>query len=643
MRGASKIHLRSNGNLDTMQNQADATPDGQMVPLRIEPRHVDQLKARAISKEFALLSGIRSAADNEVRQLGFAASLPRDAQSGGLQGILFPYVDLADRHVITWRLKPDKSIPMPERDAKYLSLIGSGSHPFLPHTTTKEKLDNIKVNVIITEGEFKTLAIAEALGKVKTNRETVVVGLNGVNGGWHRDKKVVETADGGHEKKPTGNPHLIDELEAIEWRKRTVYVAFDSDVGTRKHAIEFKKSRYAGAWGAEYTLVELLRARGAEVRIVEIPSNGQAKLGADDYIAQYGAQEFVRLLWNNWTSQRDVEKCLYTDAERSLVFTQANDLKNLKLVRPAFIVQSLLPESGTMIVAAAPKVGKSSLALNLARCVALGECFLGRFRCEAAPVIYIQSEIPDWAMSERLKLMGDLPEGIYINNPGKMQLNLWEEDGYQKRRETGARERVVGLINAIRERKAKMVIFDPLRHFHSLNENNVDHIAHLFEVFRGIGRAAGCGVVIVHHHRKIGRAQVKYEGAEDMSGSGALFGEADSILSIYKQVRADDTCRYKLIFDTRHSEQIDAMELYRMEGINTMLWEAQKWEDNKSTRLSAEDKILEALQDGGMAAHDISKKTFVSRQHVYKVLSHLEKLEKVKNVGNVYYLNDLVE
>jgi len=74
---------------------------------------------------------------------------------------------------------------------------------------------------------------------------------------------MVPTVDGGHEKKPTGPPHLIDDLQSIEWKKRTVYICFDSDVVSKKHASTFKQSKYAGAWGAEFVLAELLRAQGA--------------------------------------------------------------------------------------------------------------------------------------------------------------------------------------------------------------------------------------------------------------------------------------------------------------------------------------------------------------------------------------------
>jgi RecA-family ATPase len=168
---------------------------------------------------------------------------------------------------------------------------------------------------------------------------------------------------------------------------------------------------------------------------------------------------------------------------------------------------------------------------------------------------------------------------MLIHTPGKLKLNRWEEDGYQKKRETGNRERVAALIEALRAQAASLVIFDPLRHFHSLNELNVDHVEHLFKVFRAIGRAVPCGVMIVHHHRKTARSHVEYEGAEDMSGSGALFGEADSIVSVYRKVRhSDDTRRYKMVFDLRHAETPEPMELFRMGGGNAM------WSSMEKTR-----------------------------------------------------------
>ena len=260
---------------------------------------------------------------------------------------------------------------------KYLSRIGDKPRAYYPHTTTLELLSDAKANVVITEGEYKALSIAEALQKAERKRRFAVIGIQGVNGGWHRDKKIVPTADGGHEKKPTGPPHVIDDLQSVEWKKRTVYICFDSDIASKKHASAFKQSKYAGAWGAEFILAELLRAQGAEVRIVEIPDNDSGeKLGADDYIAKNGQYAFLKLLWNNWTAQRDVDKVLCRAKTEALVFVEARELVKVKPPRPVFVIDKLLPEGGTMIVAAAPKVGKSGIALNAAKAVATSKTTL---------------------------------------------------------------------------------------------------------------------------------------------------------------------------------------------------------------------------------------------------------------------------
>ncbi len=590
-------------------------------------------------------SGCRTLADNEARDLNFQASLPTAERGKGLQGICFPYRDPSTGEAASWRLKPDTPFLMSDGDkAKYLSRLGDKPHGFFPHTTTSAMLEEPKINAVITEGEYKALSIAQALSSASGNRKFAVIGLAGVNGGWCRDKVTVPTPEGGRERKPVGAPHLIDDLDRIERRRRRVYICFDSDVASRKHASAFKQSKHSGAWGAEFVLAELLRARGAEVRIVEIPDDDAGeKVGADDYIAQNGPYAFLKLMWNNWVAERDADRILHRAWAETLVFSEARELARVKPARPVFVIDKLLPEGGTMMIAAAPKVGKSGIALNVARAVATGEAFLGEFNVRKGRAVYIQTEIPAWAMAERLKLTGELPEGMLIHSPGKMKLNLWEEDGYQKRRETGNRERVAALIEALRAQAASLVIFDPLRHFHSLNEINVDHVAHLFEVFRAIGRAVPCGVMIVHHHRKTARSQVEYEGAEDMAGSGALFGEADSIVSIYRKIRiSDNTRRFKMIFDLRHAETPEPMELFRMSGDNAMVWTAEPWSDTPSdTADESLAKILAVLErdrNAGWKAAAIAEETGLGKSSLYAKLRILERGGRVSKIGNVYYI-----
>src|SRR5512136_3151864 len=176
------------------------TDAGRMIrassPFRFPPslsaRHEEELRKRAISKEFALASGIRTAADNELRELNFQASLPHEERSKGLQGICFPYVDLELKSEASWRIKPDTAFTLSDGShPKYLSRVGDKVRAYFPHTTTLEMLSDPKVNAVITEGEYKALSIAEALQKTEPRRKFAVIGLQGVNGGWHRDRQVV--------------------------------------------------------------------------------------------------------------------------------------------------------------------------------------------------------------------------------------------------------------------------------------------------------------------------------------------------------------------------------------------------------------------------------------------------------------------
>ena len=237
-------------------------------PASLSERHREGFRKRGISPEFAIESGCRTLADNEARDLNFQASLPIDERSKGLQGILFTYRTLDGSRDPNHRLKPDLRFSLNGKQAKYLSRKGDPLRPYFPSTTLPDHAANAKINVIITEGEFKTLSLAENIVPV-CSRKTCVIGLQGVNSGWHRDKITITRPDGTKEDKKEGHPHLVDELETWEWAKRVVYICFDSDVGSEAQAAEFKKNKRLGAMGAEHTLVQLLRARGADVRIVD--------------------------------------------------------------------------------------------------------------------------------------------------------------------------------------------------------------------------------------------------------------------------------------------------------------------------------------------------------------------------------------
>jgi hypothetical protein len=89
-----------------LENEKDRAVSPFRFPPSLSVQHEEELRKRGISKEFALASGVRSAYDNELRDLNFQASLPHEVRKKGLQGICFPYIDLELMAEAAWRIKP---------------------------------------------------------------------------------------------------------------------------------------------------------------------------------------------------------------------------------------------------------------------------------------------------------------------------------------------------------------------------------------------------------------------------------------------------------------------------------------------------------------------------------------------------------
>ncbi|NWG14073.1 MAG: AAA family ATPase [Acidobacteria bacterium] len=610
-------------------------------PAELRPHHIEELKKRAISEAFALASGLRSLADNEARELGFESSLPVDQRKKGLQGIAFAYRDLQSGEIASWRLKPDTPFNINGARAKYISRAGDKIRAFYPHTTLPEHASDAKVDVIITEGEFKALALAECVVPIAT-RPTCVIGLQGVNGGWHRDKVTVFLPDGTKEIRKEGHTHLIDDLELWEWKGRTAHIIFDSDVATKTQALEFKRSKRSGAMGAEYTLAQLLRSRGADVRIVVIPPGPDGtKQGIDDFIARYGPHEALKLIYNSWVPERNADEIICAADPLPIRPIAACELVRSAPTRPAMVIDKILPVGGIALLAGPSGCGKSFIALAACHAVAAGKPFLEFLPTTAGPAIYLQTEMEPWTLAERLRGMGQLHQDLMTICPGSsFALNFYEPDGYQKRRETGNRERVMALLEQIRSTQALLLCLDPLKDLSTLPLTDPDGVKHLFSILRMIARLAGCGVLVIHHHRKTGGREGRYEGMDDAAGSFYLAAEVDSVVSIYPQPpRSDGTLRTKVLFSKlRHAPPLPPMELERLSSTDSLAWRLVPWQERIRTKVSNEDRLIAALQQGPMRVKDLLDKTGLRKSSIYRILGKLLDNEIVTKQDSLYMM-----
>jgi hypothetical protein len=169
--------------------------------------------------------------------------------------LIFPYRDLNGELNCFARRRLHHPQMIDGKLAKYLQPPGSPMRAYFPVACLAQLRDGT-ASVFITEGEKKALALSQ-LG-------IAAVGIGGI---WCGCKSRTE--------------ELIDDLAAVPWADRVVYIVFDYDE---------KASTRRDAEAARRRLARALRAAGAgEVYNVELPpGTGGAKQGVDDFLKANG-------------------------------------------------------------------------------------------------------------------------------------------------------------------------------------------------------------------------------------------------------------------------------------------------------------------------------------------------------------------
>src|SRR5919112_1163418 len=210
-------------------------------------QHQRRIRASSIAAEVAHARGYRSIKIKaELRRLGFT-----DAQCR-VPALLIP-VWSAFGEIGNYQVRADEPrIGQRGKAVKYE--LPRGTQMLLDaHPTIREQLGNPLIPLWITEGIFKAdAAISVGLCCIALLGVWNWRGTNGL-----------------------GRKTALPDWEAIALKGRDVYLAFDSDVMTKREV-----------YGALVRLGAFLTSRGAQVPSVSLPSGpGGVKVGLDDYLA----------------------------------------------------------------------------------------------------------------------------------------------------------------------------------------------------------------------------------------------------------------------------------------------------------------------------------------------------------------------
>src|SRR5215472_5289289 len=229
-----------------------------------------ELESRRIDRALAIRAGLR-----RVDSLAGAEIIGR--KTGNYAGIVIPYFYPGSDRIREYRLRRDQ--PDLEYDLggnlkprqKYLSPPGRSNMLYFAPDVSEESLRDAALPIVITEGEFKTLALWRLANHgLRTQPRFLPLGISGVYNWRGTIGKTVGPNGGRLDVKGA-----IPDLDWIAWEGRRVVIAYDADV-VAKDLVRIARSEFAAH----------LRGRGALVAFLEW--DVMRGKGIDDHLAIVG-------------------------------------------------------------------------------------------------------------------------------------------------------------------------------------------------------------------------------------------------------------------------------------------------------------------------------------------------------------------
>lgn len=160
------------------------------------------------------------------------------------------------------------------------------------------------------------------------------------------------------------------------------------------------------------------------------------------------------------------------------------------------IEQGILPKGGRLLIAGAPKVGKSVLADNLALSLAAGIPFLGRFAVDhPTRTLLLDRELSRWSLFSRLSELMDKRVGYRA----AVENMLIDHDHMVRLDQKGAYDVLAGLVES---NGAEVLILDTAYKFFSGDVESAASVSKAFEVLDKLIHGTGVSIVMTHHMRK---------------------------------------------------------------------------------------------------------------------------------------------
>lgn len=207
-----------------------------------------------------------------------------------------------------------------------------------------------------------------------------------------------------------------------------------------------------------------------------------------------------------------------------------------------FLWAGLIPHPGMVVLEGEPKVGKSFLALQIAKAIGAGEDFGGR-PCKQARVLYLilEEEITWYNRMKDLVTAGfPFPPHLFVPNPFHPErpivTNILHPD-------------TIRWLHGIqKETDPELVVIDPLRELHSSDEQDSTAMKIVGDAMMGIFR--GRSLLVVHHSKKMTTDPDHPHPPNPIQagrGSSYIPGKASSVWLLWKEKEDDPQAILRIV------------------------------------------------------------------------------------------------
>lgn len=303
----------------------------------------------------------------------------------------------------------------------------------------------------------------------------------------------------------------------------------------------------------------------------------------------------------------------------------------------------VLTPGGMLVLGGAPKVGKSDLLISWLVHMAAGVPFLGFTPPRALRIFYLQAEIQYHYLRERMQRIA-LPAAVIA----AARDNLIATPKLRMLLDAEGSARVAEAIRAaFPDAPLDILVIDPIRNLFDGGPPNSsggggenDNTAMMFflkDRVEPLREAVNpdCGVILVHHTRKLSKHQVKEDPFLALSGASALRGFYTSGLLMHRP--DEDSSSRKLEIELRNGPALPGKLIDKVKGewvelnpLNERLVRKEAGAKLDAERLRKGDVILSILHEEAAAGR------------LYTTTQFGEAFENKAGLGSKYTIRDRI-